>query len=188
MNPYQFSRTETLFQKNQSPQEKKMIVLLWTVSGLLAVVLAFLAYLLMNVGSVFWIAAAFLILLDLYAANRMSSRFYIEFEYSLKDHDFDVAKIVARSDRTELVSLDMRSVTELGRYRAGQSLPKAQSYAKTWIDEQSENLWYLVFENEDGSSGCLVLEPNEKVLRHMSHFIPRSVSKTLLDGYRNEDE
>ena len=186
MNLYQFSRTESLFQKNQSPKEKKMIVLLWAVTGLLAVVLAFLTYLLMNVGFAFWPAVLLLILLDLYAAHRLSSRFYIEFEYSLKENYFDVAKIIACSDRTELVSLDMRSVTELGRYHTGQSLPHAQNYTKTWVDEQSDNLWYLVFEDEDGSSGCLVFEPNDKVLRHMSHFIPRSVAKTMLDGYRDE--
>lgn len=178
--------TETILPKKLSQKEKRLLVAVWVMSLLLAAVLTFLGCSLLTLGFLPAVIAFLLIAVDLYAAWRLSARFSMEVEYSLTNVFFDADRIIARSDRVSLASLSLTAVTQLGRYRADGSLPHTLRTVHAEADAQSDALWYLVYEDEAGKSVLLIFEPDEKILHHMSRFVPRSVAKMMLDPYRHD--
>ncbi len=124
---------------------------------------------------------AFLIFIPLFGcvgvyflAKKLYGALDIEFEYALTNGQFDVDKIINRTDRSRLVSFDCVDIDGFGKYTSD---VKTDGY-KTRIfaaNADSENLYYFTVKTAKTGNTILVIEPNEKMIEGIKRCIPRQI-------------
>lgn len=108
----------------------------------------------------------------------------LEFEYSVTNGDLTIDKIINRRKRKRVISLDLHSVEEMGKYNA--EAHKSKSYEKRYMVAQTDDgqgSWFLCLRQPQTGSVLVVFDPEEKVLNAVKPFLPRQVSVSAFRGY-----
>ena len=108
----------------------------------------------------------------------------LEFEYSATNGDITVDKIIYRRRRKRLISLDARSVEELGKYDSGKHRGKDYA-ARIFASEldSGEGGWYLTARHPQLGHVLVVFSPEERVLEAIRPFLTRQVAKDAFGRY-----
>ena len=106
----------------------------------------------------------------------------LEYEYSFTNGDLTVDKIIHRRSRKRLISFDVHTVEEMGKYDPQKHA--ARDYSKRLIVSQyadGRDSWYMTFRHSKFGNTLLVFTPDEKILAAVKGFLPRQVA---VDAFR----
>lgn len=116
--------------------------------------------------------------LIVWGAYKLYTMLSIEYEYIITNSTFDIDKIIAKSSRKRMVSLDISSVLRVEKYTG--TLPSdIANNCLFACNEKDENAYFLVYKTEGKPQKTIIFAPNEKIKAAMMHFLPRHISENL---------
>ena len=108
----------------------------------------------------------------------------LEFEYSATNGDITVDKIIYRRRRKRLISLDAKSVEEMGKYDPQKH--RGRDYAaRIFASERDsgEGAWFFTARHPQMGYVLVVFSPEERVLEAIRPFLTRQVAKDAFGRY-----
>lgn len=109
-----------------------------------------------------------------YGAFYFGKEIEVEYEYLYTNGDLDIDKILGQRRRKRLVSGNIKTVTEFGKY--DDSIEFDQS--KTVVDASSgfeEEHWYMAFSSKHYGECYLIFTPNEEMLDILINNVPKAI-------------
>ncbi len=97
---------------------------------------------------------------------------YVEYEYTFTNGELDIDKIIAQKKRKELLSVEVRTFTDFGKYSDDMTLVMA-------TDNIISNEYYADFEHSEYGKTRLVFVPDEKMLGNIKKFLPAKLRNSL---------
>jgi len=100
----------------------------------------------------------------------------IEFEYSVTNGELDVDRIIARSSRRHVLTVDCRSFDMLAPMTEEHVEKAKNATIGLTVDASSGpssgDRWFCLFNGADGMRTLLIFEPDERMLNAFRVFIP----------------
>lgn len=154
---------EQIVKIKMTAKELLLYISVWGVAGLLAF------FALLSLGNLSFIVAIGLI----YAAWKLSSKFFIEYEYIFTNGDLDFDKITAKSARKRVASVNCSKVEKYGKYN-WQSKPSASvKKVYTLCNQKDPNACYIIATNRNEGRALIVFAPDERMRQAIEKAIPR---------------
>lgn len=171
MDTYKEQLVKKAFTSNDLIRRTLLVIAAISLSGLLIVLALMIApqFLLMGL-----FASGFLI----YGAFYLGKDFQVEYEYLYTNGDLDVDKIMGQRRRKRLVSANMKSVTEFGKFTESVQFDDE----RTVVDASSgyeEEHWYMAFTSKKYGECYLIFTPNEEMLEILMDGIPKAVKANV---------
>lgn len=160
---------EQIVPVKKTAKEIVLIVLLW----FLAVCIVAAAFLFLGYLPFVVIIAGF----AFYGAFRLSKMFFIEFEYIVTNTTLDVDKIVAKSSRKRMVSIEIPEVTQIEKYNPNKPVNKAVEELVLACDPKGEGAYVLTVKG-DKSTLKIVIAPNEKIKEAIKKSLPKYIANS----------
>ena len=95
---------------------------------------------------------------------------YVEYEYAFTNGELDVDKIIAKKKRSSLVSINVSSFSDFGKYSDD-------------MEESEDNViskeYYADFEHKDYGKTRLVFVPDERMMENIRKFLPAKLKQKL---------
>lgn len=161
--------TEQIARKNLTSGQKILQVVVW-----LAGISTAIVFILMGFGAGL-LAPIFLGIsaLTIFLAHKINRNLYIEFEYSVTNNILDVAKIVAKTHRKNLLTAKIFEFEDFGEYKPENHDKKPyQNIFITTTDDK--NLYFAIFNIKGKGRTLLVFSPNNKILEAINkHLHPK---------------
>lgn len=109
-----------------------------------------------------------------YLAKKYYGALDIEFEYSLTNGQFDVDKIMNRTDRKRLITFECAEIDNFNKYDTKTNTDgyKTRIFA---ANADSDNLYYFVVNTKATGKTIVIIEPNEKMIEGIKRCIPRQM-------------
>lgn len=117
---------------------------------------------------------------------------YVEFEYVLTNDQLDIDRIVGKSRRKQLYSIDVRGIEILAPmivdYKDDFNKGEFKKSVDCSTDREMPGRWFLIFNDDREGRTRLVFEPNAKMVRNIAALAPRKVKgmdyleQALADG------
>ena len=104
----------------------------------------------------------------------------LEYEYIIVNNTLDFDMIVAQKKRSRLLTVDLKTVEEAGRYQKGQFEGKPFNtiiHAEKNLDGH-EN-FYITLSHPTERRTLIIFTPNEDMLAALLKTLPRQIAKTL---------
>lgn len=167
MDTYKEQLVKKAMTTNDHLRKVMLVIIALSLSGLLIVLAMMMApqFLLMGL-----FASGFLI----YGAFYFGKDIETEYEYLYTNGDMDIDKILGQRRRKRLVSGNIHTVTEFGRYTDDVVFDDE----KTVVDASSgyeEEHWYLAFTSKHYGECYLIFTPNEDMLEILIDNLPKAV-------------
>jgi hypothetical protein len=99
---------------------------------------------------------------------------YVEYEYTFTNGELDIAKIIAKKKRAELLSVEVRSFTAFGKYDDELEETEDMTVVIT-SDNIASHEYYADFQHEEYGNTRLVFVPNDKMLEYIRRFLPAKI-------------
>ena len=144
-----------------------LMMLLWLVAALIAMV----AFIFLRAFGL--IAAALLF----YGAFKLSQKFFIEFEYIVTNGTLDIDKIIAKSSRKRMVSIDIDKVVSVEKFNAGAAIKKDESHLLS-CNEDDKNAYKLTVSGEAGGRQVIIFAPNDKIKEAIKKSLPKYIANS----------
>lgn len=164
---------EQLVKKNETSSDKTKRTLVLVIGIILTLILVVLAFLQM---SSFIRAMLCFILAALcgYGAYSMYCNSQIEYEYAFTNGEIDIDKIIAKKKRNEMISFEVRQLTDFGKYSEGmkESDDMTVVFASDNIEEHE---YYAEFQHETYGNTRVVFCPDERMLDNIKKFLPSKI-------------
>lgn len=160
--------------KSSSDYTKQTVALLGGVVAVLAMVYISL-YLIGFLGVVGMILSLAAIAGIIYGTIRIITSFNVEYEYILTNGELDVDKIIAKSDRKRLVTVDVKGFTAFGRVTQNVLDADYSTRIYAFSDYAAPDACYAVFEKPDMGKTLLIFNPNDAFCRKIYDFLPADV-------------
>ena len=144
---------------------------------------ALLIFILVTFGTLFFMGKAYAVFIFVpyiaavgvyYLAKKMYGALDIEFEYCLTNGQFDVDKIINRSDRSRMITFECKDIDTIAKYDSSVNLDSFNTRIFA-ANSDSENLYYFVIKANDSGKTIVIIEPNEKMLEGIKRCIPRNI-------------
>jgi uncharacterized protein YqeY len=114
----------------------------------------------------------------------------IEYEYSVFDGIFTISKILGKSSRRDIFenALSEAAIVApyIDEYRKKAEEKSVTRTIKAISSESAENVWFILFEKENGENALILFEADEKSLRIIRTYCPRAVAREKLKSVSNE--
>ena len=114
-----------------------------------------------------------------YVAYKIAIRFDVEFEYTYFNGELDIDKIMNQTSRKRIITVQIKTIQEFGRYTPDRKRALEQRDFDTTIDVRSlkseATVYYAVFKHASQGNCLLMFEPDEITLTEM-----RKVRRDLL--------
>jgi len=96
---------------------------------------------------------------------------YVEYEYTFTNGELDIAKIIAKKKRIEMLSVEVRSFTDFGKYN--EDMDESEDMTVVIVsDNIASREYYADFQHEEYGNTRLVFVPNEKMLQYIERYLP----------------
>lgn len=174
--------TETLIKRKFTPADRKKIMMLFisliASSILFIIVIPLLA---LGNGLPYITTASFIVFAILvFVIWRILKGMQLEFEYIITNDTLDVDKIIAQKKRARMISLELKTVEQAGRFT--ESSFEGRTFDCTIRAERNpighEN-FYLLLSHPSQRRTLIVFTPDEKMLAALHKTLPRQVAKNL---------
>lgn len=169
---------EQLVKKQISGGERFRTVALMVGGGLLILFLVVTSFLSLGtglfsfVGMVLAIAAAVMT----YLTYRNTQ---VEYEYTYTNGELDVDKIIARSKRREMITVDVKKFTDFGKYDENTPEETADMTVVLATDNILSHEYYADFSSEDFGLTRLIFCPDERMLENIKRGLSGALKKKL---------
>jgi hypothetical protein len=121
------------------------------------------------------IIATLIVMGAVWGAYYISKGLNVEFEYSVTNNYFDISKIMNKSRRKELYSIDCKNVIKMGKLEFNNgvdSSPKAEKIVDVTSGTNKDNVYYFIVKKEEKTMK-IYFEPNEDILQACKKAVPR---------------
>lgn len=175
--------SEQLVKKNETSADRNRRIMLLILGILLTIALAVLSFLQLDkpgmafLGMLLAVAAG-------YGTYFIVQGTYVEYEYTFTNGELDIAKIVAKKKRIELISTDVRSFTNFGKYNDDMEETDDMTVVIA-SDNIASHEYYADFQDEEYGSVRLIFVPDEKTLGNIRRALPQKLKAQLV---REESE
>ncbi len=133
--------------------------------------------------------AVLLIFGGCYAAYWLISGMSIEYEYILTNGEIDVDKIIAQRKRKRLVTVSAKTFESFGPYQAAEHLHRNyDSRILACESEDSDGTYYATFHHNILGHCLLVFNPDERIVKGVQSFLPRTVGGHGNHGNRPDQD
>ena len=116
-----------------------------------------------------------LVLGILYGAYKLSAKFNIEYEYIITNGTFDVDKIINRSSRKRMLSIELGTVSRIEKYNPG-LINNVSKENLIFACNDTDEAYLLVAEKEGKGATYLVFAPDERLRGAIVKFIPKFIA------------
>jgi hypothetical protein len=165
---------EYLVKKQQTAKDTMLKCLIFAAAFILAVAVYIIFRSIPLIAFLGLFASAAVI----YGAWVLIRSFNIEYEYILTSHDLDIDKIIARSRRKRLISIDLRNIEIMA--------PVSEKYRREFdsggINEKfnastgdASTQYFIKFSHKEKGMALLLFNPCESVIKFCKHAAPRKV-------------
>ena len=113
-----------------------------------------------------------------YGAYKLSTRFYIEYEYIITNGTMDVDKIIAKSSRKRMLSFELQSVSRIEKFNPSQLNTVNQKNVVMACNPDDPDAYLLVSETEGKGSRYLVFAPDERIRGAIVKFVPKFIANS----------
>ena len=122
---------------------------------------------------------------DVWLAAYLLQGLFTEYEYIVTNDDLDIDKIKGRRSRKRLITVSLRSVTELGEYTDGTSLsPDVTVMAH---DETGQGMWYLLSSSDELGQLAVIFNPDKKTLKNIAGGLSPALRQKYSSLAKSED-
>ena len=169
--------SEQLVKKNETSAEKSRRIMLLVLGILLTIALAILSFLQLDrpamafMGMLLAVAAG-------YGTYFIVQGTYVEYEYTFTNGELDIAKIIAKKKRTELLSTDVRRFTAFGKYKDDMEETDDMTVVIA-SDNIASHEYYADFQHEEYGITRLIFVPDEKTLSNIRRALPQKLKVQL---------
>lgn len=113
---------------------------------------------------------------------RLSKKLVIEYEYAFTNGELDVDKIIGKSKRKRLCSVQIGTVTSFGVWNDDMQV-EADITMVIASDNSGELAeYYMDFKYKDYGDTTLFFSPNAKMLELIVPYLPREIKRTYQGG------
>ena len=101
-----------------------------------------------------------------YLGYKIFNSFYIEWEYTLVSNEISFAKIVNKSRRKDIVTLDISKTEIMAKINDKQHVSSRQCNAKhySFISQTNNEYYFVVGYDKAGNKVCIDFEPDDRIL------------------------
>ncbi|MGN0579083.1 MAG: hypothetical protein ACI4J4_10735 [Ruminiclostridium sp.] len=158
------------------PDGKDMFLRGLIVAGVLLIIglMVFLCMLTQFTAFMFCVA---IVLGAIFLAKYLFEGTMIEYEYIVTNDDLDIDKIIGKRKRKRLITVDLKSVTEMGLYANNELKSDVTVMAH---DNTGEDLWYIVCNSAKHGVLAVLFNPDSRTRENMiGGFEPKLKAKYL---------
>lgn len=113
-----------------------------------------------------------------YGAFKLYSMLNIEYEYIITNSTLDIDKIIAKSSRKRIISIDLSSVQRIEKF-TGVFTSEIEKNCIFTCNKNDKNAFVLYYKQETKPQNAFVFSPNEKMLSAMKKYLPHHISENL---------
>ena len=146
--------------------------------GLCAVSLA-ATVMLLTLGSVLQLMGFMAAALCIYGGWKFICSFFVEYEYILTNFDLDIDKIINQAKRKRLCTIDLHTVTEIGRITEGFAVKENETLIKATACNPELDNYYIRFDHKSLGKSVLAYTPSIEILDMIKECCPRKVNDLL---------
>lgn len=163
--------SEQLVKIQKKPKDYILMGGIWFLAFILVFVLVLAC---LNFASLLGIVVV-LIAAVIFGAYKLSAMLNVEYEYIVVNHDMDVDKIVAQSNRKRIVSIKLNEVQECGYYTKEKiaALEHRNFDQKFICCDPDDESYYLIYKHPKKGLVLLVIAMNERTKEEAFKSIPR---------------
>ena len=108
----------------------------------------------------------------------------IEYEYAIFDGIFVLSKILGKSSRRDIFESKLSEATKVAPYAEQYIIElntkKVERIIKAISSENADNVWFILFEKENGDAAVILFEADEKSLKLIRRSCHRAVAREKL--------
>lgn len=114
----------------------------------------------------------------LYGAWKLTSRFNTEYEYIITNGTMDIDKIINKSSRKRMCSMELSGVSRLEKFNIGliNNVDKKMLVIACNLDDP--DAYYMVCDREGKGAIHVVFAPEERLKGAMVKFIPKFIANS----------
>ena len=161
---------EQLVKKNETSSDKTRRVMVIVVGALLTLTLAALAILQLR-NPILSLLGLALAAAAGYGTYHYVQNTYVEYEYTFTNGELDVDKIIAKKKRREMLSTNIRQLTDFGKYDDGMEESDDMTVIMA-TDNIASHEYYADFTDETVGSARLIFAPDERMLENIKKALP----------------
>lgn len=151
-------------------KENFLLVLIWLLACLISAVL-FILTLKIPAFSILLAALVF------YGTYRLSQRFFIEFEYIVTNNTLDIDKIIAKSSRKRICSVEIPDIVEVKPLN-GTLPPAANGETRVVSCDTDVKGAYILTVSGDGKKTTVIMAPNDRIKEGIIKSLPKYVANS----------
>lgn len=168
---------EQLVTKNETGADKIRKTSTMISGGLFALCLALLGLINMQ-RPIISIMAFVLAVGGVYATYLFVHGGEVEYEYTFTNGELDIDKIIARKKRKALLSVEVRTFSDFGKY--SDDMEESEDMTVVFAtDNIVSNEYYADFEHKEYGKTRLVFVPDEKMMDNIRKFLPAKLRNSL---------
>lgn len=116
----------------------------------------------------------------------------IEYEYTFVSGTFYLSKIMGKASRKELYEEEISKAVTIApynnNYKAELKRHELKNVYHAISSKNAQNVWFILFEGEGDTKDLVILEADEKMLKCLRKYAPRSLSREKLTKTINTTE
>lgn len=112
----------------------------------------------------------------IYGAYKLTSLFYVEYEYIVTNGSFDIDKIIAKSSRKRVISLELSEVDGIERYNPAAN--DVCDFKLVACNENAAGAYKMTVVGKENKKTVIVFAPDERIKGAMTKFLPRFISNS----------
>jgi len=173
---------ETLVRRKFTPGDKKKIMALFVslILGSIIFILVIPGILLANKIAYLSTLSMIIFAVMVFVIWRKLKKMNIEFEYIITNDTLDFDKIIDRKKRERQISIDIKSVEEIGFYDANKFKGAGFNYILHAERELSGiGNYYIIVPHPKLKRSLIVFSPDDRMLEAHSKTLPRQLVKSI---------
>ena len=114
----------------------------------------------------------------IYGAFKLTTKFNIEYEYIITNGILDVDKIINKSSRKRILSLDLAKTSRIEKFNPALLSNVNSKSVSVACNLDDENAYLMVIDGEKGPATYLVLSPDERIKNAVIKFVPKFIANS----------
>lgn len=117
----------------------------------------------------------------LFGAYWLSSKLNVEFEYIITNGSMDIDKIINKSSRKRVLSLELPNVTRLEKYNPANLHGIDKKQIIFACNTELDNVYFLAADKNSKGTAYLVFAPDKRIKSAIEKFAPKFITNNVFD-------
>ena len=168
---------EQIIKKTKSPLELLLLMLIYLAGLTVGMVLILFG---LSVAPTFIFTFIIFACVVFYFTIKLGTNLNFEFEYSVTNNLFDVDKIIAKSRRKRLVSMDIKTIDDIGVYNPKKLSGRTFDLTVNAVgNPNQEGIIYIVTRHPTKGKTLVIFQPNEKIVEALKKSLPYNLKNNI---------